>query len=124
MWYYLEDDILVCIWSIESAELNEHLSDDAGRRLPDNITGLEAMLNPNMEELAQIDNETLEVILKTDRNDETSPTSRMCHVLLMLILNVIEIYRVRKKGTNSILAITLTDTVVILAGNVVKVLQN
>jgi len=35
------------------------------------------MLNPNMEELAQIDNETLEVILKTDRNDETSPTSRM-----------------------------------------------
>jgi len=63
----------------EPAELHENLSDDAGRRLQDNITGLEAMLNPNMEELAQIDNETLEVILKTDRNDETSPTSRMCH---------------------------------------------
>jgi len=61
------------------------LGDDAGRRLPDSITGLEAMLNPNMEELAQIDNETLEVILKTDRNDETSPTSRMCRVLVCFI---------------------------------------
>jgi len=68
---------LLCLWPIEPTELHEHLSDDTGRRLPDNITGLEAMLNPNMEELAQIDNETLEVILKTDRNDETSPTSRM-----------------------------------------------
>ena len=60
----------------EPSELHEQLNDDTGRRIPDNITGLEAMLNPNMEELAQIDNETLEVILKTDRNDETSPTSR------------------------------------------------
>ena len=73
-----------CVWLIESTELNEHLSDDAGRRLPDSITGLEEMLNPNMEELAQIDNETLEVILKTDRNDETSPTSRTFHAIFRL----------------------------------------
>jgi len=70
---------------VESAELQEHLSDDTGRRLPDNIAGLEAMLNPNME-LAQIDNETLEVILKTDRNDETSPTSRTSHLICCLLL--------------------------------------
>ena len=72
---------------IEPSELHEHLSDDAGRRLPDNIAGLEAMLNPNMEELAQIDNETLEVILKTDRNDETSPTSRTCYVVYGVIVS-------------------------------------
>jgi len=53
--------------------------DDASRPLQEGITGLEAMLNP-MDELAQIDNETLEVILKNGMSDghggETSPTSR------------------------------------------------
>jgi len=67
---------------VEPAELHEHLNDDTGR-----LTGLEAMLNPNMEELAQIDNETLEVILKTDRNDETSPTSRMYHVVHCILVS-------------------------------------
>lgn len=83
----------VCfIHFIEPAELHEHLSDDAGRRLPDNITGLEAMLNPNMEELAQIDNETLEVILKTDRNDETSPTSRMSNVVYCYLYTSVQCF--------------------------------
>lgn len=65
------------------------------------------MLNPNMEELAQIDNETLEVILKndplTDRNDETSPTSRMCCLLctLMILSNVSAVYV--KQSVRSIL---------------------
>jgi len=70
---------------IESTVLN-HVSVDAGRQLPDSITNLEEMLNPNMEELEQIDNETLEDILKTDRNDETSPTSRMYHAVFVLVV--------------------------------------
>ena len=64
--------------------MHEHLNDDTGR-----LTGLEAMLNPNMEELAQIDNETLEVILKTDRNDETSPTSRVYYVAYCVLVSFV-----------------------------------
>ena len=50
------------------------------------------MLNPNMEELAQIDNETLEVILKTDRNDETSPTSRMSNVVYCYLYTSVQCF--------------------------------
>lgn len=64
--------IFECIDLGDPPDLNEQLGEDGGRTSDEHITGLEAMLNPN-QELALIDNETLEVFLKNGLSSGNQP---------------------------------------------------